>query len=86
MQTQPAIYFFTQGWATVYTIALLFVVLQYRLRTGSTRHAKATLNRYRRRHDAWKARRLCRTAPGRLAVLPSRAAQPAGLPGITPSA
>ncbi|MGN6322811.1 MAG: hypothetical protein ACTHNE_13900, partial [Dyella sp.] len=44
---------------------------------------KAALNKYRRRHDAWKARRVCCAAPGRLAVLPSRAAQPAGLPGIT---
>ncbi len=46
---------------------------------------KATLIKYRHRHDAWKARRLRRMAPGRLAVLPSRAVQPAGLPGITPS-
>ncbi|WP_333682249.1 hypothetical protein [Dyella sp.] len=46
---------------------------------------KATLNKYRRRHDAWKARRVCCVAQGRLAVLPSHAAQPAGLPDITPS-
>jgi len=49
------------------------------------RRLKATLNKYRRRHDAWKARRVCCVARGRLAVLPSRAAQSAGLPGITPS-
>jgi hypothetical protein len=46
---------------------------------------EATLIKYRHRHDAWKARRLYCMAPGRLAVLPSRAVQPAGLPGITPS-
>jgi len=46
---------------------------------------KATLIKYRHRHDAWKACGLHRMAPGRLAVLPSRAVQPAGLPGITPS-
>jgi hypothetical protein len=46
---------------------------------------KATLIKYRRRHDVWKARGVCRMAPERLAVLPSRAAQPAGLPDITPS-
>ena len=54
-------------------------------RHGRAIKIKATLNKYRRRHDAWKARRVCCVAPGRLAVLPSRAAQPAGLPGITPS-
>ena len=54
---------------------------------AATAHrVKATLIKYRRRHDAWKARRVCCVARGRLvAVLPSRAAQPAGLPGITPS-
>jgi hypothetical protein len=53
---------------------------------AATAHrVKATLIKYRRRHDAWKARRVCCVAQGRLAVLPSRAAQPAGLPGITRS-
>ena len=51
----------------------------------TSRGIRATLNKYRRRHDVWKARRVCRVAPGRLAVLPSRAAQHAGLPDITPS-
>jgi hypothetical protein len=31
---------------------------------------KATLNKYRRPHDVWKARRVCCVARGRLAVLP----------------
>ena len=46
---------------------------------------RATLIKYRRRHDDWKARRWCCAAPARLAVLPSRAASPAGLPVITSS-
>jgi hypothetical protein len=51
---------------------------------GVTETIKATLIKYRSRHDVWKARRVWCVAPGRLAVLPSHAAQPAGLTDIHP--
>ena len=74
-----------QGYSKVRGLEFRDGVWTAKARSANGESVKATLIKYRRRHDAWKAGRVCRAAPGRLAVLPSRAAQPGGLPGITPS-
>lgn len=52
--------------------------------TSCPTEVEALLTKYHRRHDAWMAGKVCRVAPARLAVLPSRAAQLASHPDITP--
>ncbi|HET6552806.1 MAG TPA: hypothetical protein VFG49_04640 [Dyella sp.] len=44
MHDLPAIYLFTRAWAAIFIVVLMFVAVQYRLRTSDIRHAFTLLD------------------------------------------